>query len=291
MQNFAMFIDLKRYKNPYKTLLDMIECYDKEIEDNKDKLAKVLKYEDIVENEANRKISSLLTLEEGGALEGSLENLQHIYKRGIRMITLNWNYPNGVWHPNVKINVDKNGKIIEKPDFTKADKNNGLTPWGFELLEAMEYLGIIPDVSHLSDAGFYDVLKHSKKPFVASHSNARSICNHVRNMDDEMIKLLANKGGVMGINFCAAFISPATNGHVFGTISDTIEHIKYIRNIAGIDCIGLGSDYDGIPGNIEMKDCSYMPRLAHELLKNKFTYDEVEKIFSKNVLRLYKELL
>ena len=103
--------------------------------------------------------------------------------------------------PNVKINVDKNGKIIEKPDFTKADKNNGLTPWGFELLEAMEYLGIIPDVSHLSDAGFYDVLKHSKKPFVASHSNARSICNHVRNMDDEMIKLLANKGGVMGINF------------------------------------------------------------------------------------------
>ena len=92
----------------------------------------------------------------------------------------------------------------------------------------MEYLGIIPDVSHLSDAGFYDVLKHSKKPFVASHSNARSICNHVRNMDDEMIKLLANKGGVMGINFCAAFISPATNGHVFGTISDTIEHIKYM---------------------------------------------------------------
>ena len=291
MQNFAMFIDLKRYKNPYKTLLDMIECYDKEIEDNKDKLAKVFKYEDIAENEANGKISSLLTLEEGGALEGSLENLQHIYKRGIRMITLNWNYPNGVGYPNMKINVDKDGKIIGKPDFTKAEKNNGLTPWGFELLEAMEYLGIIPDVSHLSDAGFYDVLKHSKKPFVASHSNARSICNHVRNMDDEMIKLLANKGGVMGINFCAAFISPATDGRVFGTISDTIEHIKYIRNIAGIDCIGLGSDYDGIPGNIEMKDCSYMPRLAHELLRNKFTYDEVEKIFSKNVLRLYKELL
>ena len=78
MQNFAMFIDLKRYKNPYKTLLDMIECYDKEIEDNKDKLAKVLKYEDIVENEANGKISSLLTLEEGGALEGSLENTAYI---------------------------------------------------------------------------------------------------------------------------------------------------------------------------------------------------------------------
>ena len=155
----------------------------------------------------------------------------------------------------------------------------------------MEYLGIIPDVSHLSDAGFYDVLKHSKKPFVASHSNARSICNHVRNMDDEMIKQLAHKGGVMGINFCADFISSEKNGYTFGTISDTIEHIKYIRNIAGIDCIGLGSDYDGIPGNIEMKDCSYIPMLADELLKHKFTYDEVEKIFSKNVLRLYKELL
>ena len=269
----------------------MIECYDKEISDNGDKIAKVLKYEDIVVNEANRKISSLLTLEEGGAIEGSLENLQHIYKRGIRMITLNWNYPNGIGYPNVKINVDKKGNIIGKPDFTKPDKNNGLTSWGFELLEAMEYLGIIPDVSHLSDAGFYDVLKHSKKPFVASHSNARSICNHVRNMDDEMIKQLAHKGGVMGINFCADFISLEKNGYIFGTISDTIEHIKYIRNIAGIDCIGLGSDYDGIPGNIEMKDCSYMPMLADELLKHKFTYDEVEKIFSKNVLRLYKELL
>ena len=75
------------------------------------------------------------------------------------------------------------------------------------------------------------------------------------------------------------------------TSAQSLQYIKYIRNIAGIDCIGLGSDYDGIPGNIEMKDCSYMPRLAHELLKNKFTYDEVEKIFSKNVLRLYKELL
>ena len=291
MQNFAMFIDFRRYKNTYKTLLEMIECYDKEISDNGDKIAKVLKYEDIVVNEANGKISSLLTLEEGGAIEGSLENLQHIYKRGIRMITLNWNYPNGIGYPNVKINVDKKGEIIGKPDFTKPDKNNGLTSWGFELLEAMEYLGIIPDVSHLSDAGFYDVLKHSKKPFVASHSNARSICNHVRNMDDEMIKQLAHKGGVMGINFCADFISSEKNGYTFGTISDTIEHIKYIRNIAGIDCIGLGSDYDGIPGNIEMKDCSYIPMLADELLKHKFTYDEVEKIFFKNVLRLYKELL
>ena len=106
-----------------------------------------------------------------------------------------------------------------------------------------------------------------------------------------MIKQLAHKGGVMGINFCADFISSEKNGYTFGTISDTIEHIKYIRNIAGIDCIGLGSDYDGIPGNIEMKDCSYMPMLADELLKHKFTYDEVEKIFFKNVLRLYKELL
>lgn len=291
MQNFAMFIDLKRYKSPYKTLLEMIDCYDKEILANGDKLAKVLKYEDIAENEAKKKISSLLTLEEGGALEGSLENLQQVYDRGIRMITLNWNYPNGVGNPNVKINVNKKGEIVGKPDFTKPDKENGLTTWGFELLEAMEHLGIIPDVSHLSDAGFYDILNHSKKPFVASHSNARSICNHVRNMDDEMIKLLANKGGVMGMNFCAAFTSPLKNEQEFGTIKDIVSHIKYIKNIAGIDVIGLGSDFDGIPSNIEMKDASYMPVLANELLKNKFTYEEVEKIFYKNVLRLYKELL
>ena len=106
-----------------------------------------------------------------------------------------------------------------------------------------------------------------------------------------MIKLLANKGGVMGINFCAAFISPATNGHVFGTISDTIEHIKYIRNIAGIDCIGLGSDFDGISQNLEMKNASYLPQLEQALKDAGLTTEEIEKVFYKNVLRVYREVL
>lgn len=292
LQNFAMFIDLERYKSPYKTLLDMIKCYEVEIEANKDNIAKVLSYDDILKNEQVGKISSLLTIEEGGALEGSLDNLKEVYHKGVRMITLNWNYPNGVGYPNVNIKVDEAGKIIGVPDFTTPNKKDGLTKWGFELLEAMEDLGIIADVSHLSDAGFYDVLKHSKKPFVASHSNSRTITNQVRNMDDEMIKLLANKGGVMGINFCAAFIEKGyKDGKAFGTINDTVEHIKYIRNIGGIDVLGLGSDFDGIPSTIEMKDGSYMPRLADALLKNKFSYEEVEKIFSKNVLRLYQEIL
>lgn len=292
LQNFAMFIDLKKYKDSYKTLTEMIDCYNEEIDKNSEVIAKVLNYDDIEKNSKEGKMSALLTIEDGGALEGSYRNLQEVYNKGVRMITLSWNYPNGVGYPNLNLKLDEKGNILENPDFTIPNIKYGLTPWGIEMVEAMESLGVIPDVSHLSDAGFYDVLKYTKKPFVASHSNARAICNHVRNMDDNMIRALANRGGVMGINFCAVFIQPTPHKEkVFGTIEDTVKHIKYIKNIGGIDCIGLGTDFDGIPSNIELKDGSFMPLLADRLLKEKFTEEEVEKIFHKNVLRLYKEVL
>lgn len=292
LQNFAMFIDIKKHKNPYKTLQEMISVYYGELEANKNIINPVYSYEDICKSERENKIAALLTIEDAGALEGSLENLKTVYEQGVRLITLTWNHINGVGFPNFKLNIDISGNVIEKPNFTIPNTEFGLTPFGIELLREMESLGIIVDVSHLSDAGFYDVLKYSKKPFVASHSNARAVTNVVRNLTDDMIKKLADQGGVSGINFCSDFVKPTPHtGSTFTYVDDLVKHINHIKNVGGIDVLALGTDFDGIKSTLEIEDASKIQLLEQGLLKNGFTYDEVEKIFYKNIMRVYKELL
>lgn len=292
LQNFAMFIDIKKHKKPYKTLQEMIAVYYEELEDNKDVIRPVYSYEDIYACEKENKIAALLTIEDAGALEGSLMNLKTVYEQGVRLITLTWNHINEVGFPNFKIEADTYGDIKEKPNFKIPNTEFGLTDFGVELIREMERLGIIVDVSHLSDAGFYDVLKYSKKPFVASHSNSRKITNVVRNLTDDMIRKLADKGGLTGINFCSDFIKTTSHiGNTFTYVDDIVKHIKYIRNVGGLDVIALGTDFDGIPSTLEIKDASQIQILSDGLLKNGFSYDEVEKIFYKNLMNLYKELL
>lgn len=292
LQNFAMFIDIKKHKNPYKTLQEMISVYYDEIGANSDIISPVYSYEDICKCEKQNKIGALLTIEDAGALEGSLENLKTVYDQGVRLITLTWNHENGVGFPNFKLNINAGGNNIEKPNLTIPNTEFGLTPFGIELVREMESLGIIVDVSHLSDAGFYDVLKYSKKPFVASHSNARSVTNVVRNLTDDMIRKLADKGGVTGINFCSDFVKPTPYiGSTFTYIDDLVKHIKHIKKVGGIDVLALGTDFDGIKSTLEIKDASKIQLLAEALLKNGFTLDDVEKIFYKNIMRVYKELL
>ena len=292
LQNFAMFIDIKKHKNSYKTLQEMIDVYYKELEDNKEIIKPVYSYKDICICERENKIGALLTIEDAGALEGSLENLRTVYNQGVRLITLTWNHINGVGFPNFKIKIDTCGNITKRPDLATPNTEFGLTAFGVELVREMENLGVIVDVSHLSDAGFYDVLKYSKKPFVASHSNARAVTNSVRNLTDDMIRKLANKGGLTGINFCSDFVKPTPHtGLTFTYIEDLVKHIKHIKNVGGIDVLALGTDFDGIQSTLEINDASKIQLLAQALLKSGFTYDEVEKIFYKNIINLYKELL
>ena len=190
------------------------------------------------------------------------------------------------------MNIDKVGNIIEKPNFTMPNTEFGLTEFGIDLVREMEQLGIIVDVSHLSDAGFYDVLKYTKKPFVASHSNSRVVTNSVRNLTDDMIKKIADRGGITGINFCSDFVKPTPhNGLTFTYIEDLVKHINHIKNIGGIEVIALGTDFDGVKSTLEINDASKIQLLAEDLLKSGLTYDEVEKIFYKNAIRVYKELL
>jgi membrane dipeptidase len=281
-QFFAMFLPFK-IKNIYDVCVNMIQKYKCEIENNKDSINFAYSYDDIIQNVNNNKISAILSIEEGGVVEGSLEKLENLYNLGVRMICLNWNYINGIGYPNYgKFNPDG------KPDYITPNVTNGLTPFGFEMIKKMNELGIIIDVSHLSDKGFWDCINNSKKPIVASHSNSRTICRHVRNLTDEMIIALHKNGGVMGMNYCNDFLcDDAEDGR--NTIKWVIEHIKYIKNLVGVDVIALGSDFDGIDPNIKLKDASMLNELINELIKEGFTSEEIDKITHKNILRVMKE--
>lgn len=296
LQNFALFVPLKEFdeqysvspaaENPLKEVLFLADCYYRELEANKDIIAPVYTYEDIEKNASAGKISSMLTIEEGGVCLGSLEVLRILYRLGVRMMTLTWNFPNEIGYPNWSPDED------EEASLTKVNTKDGLTETGFAFLEEMERLGMIIDVSHLSDAGFYDVLSHTKKPFVASHSNARSVCGVARNLTDDMIKKLADRGGVTGLNFCADFLTFPTKGlENPGTIEAMVKHAKHITNVGGMDCLGLGSDFDGIQANQELPDASDLPKLYEALKKAGFRESELEKIFYKNVLRVYKDTM
>ncbi len=153
----------------------------------------------------------------------------------------------------------------------------------------MNTLGMIIDVSHLSDGGFYDVARYSKKPFVASHSNSRTICNHSRNLTDDMIRTLSEKGGLTGINFEKTFL---LQGGSKSSVKDMVKHINHIRNIGGIDVIGLGSDFDGIdPKNLEIRSMGEIDKLIIELQREGYHDSDIEKILYKNALRVIKEVL
>src|SRR3712207_5016359 len=151
----------------------------------------------------------------------------------------------------------------------------------------MNNLGMIIDVSHLSDKGFYDVSKYCKVPFVASHSNCRSITNHNRNLTDDMIKGLSEKGGVMGLNFCNNFLGCSN----VSKIDDMIAHIKHMKDVGGIDCIAIGSDFDGISCSVEINDISKIDKLSYMLKKEGCSEVEIEKTFYKNVERVLEDIL
>ena len=284
LQNFAMFVNLGEKDDPLTKAQRLIDLYYQEIEKNKDLIKPIFSYQNIEDNQRDGLMSAMLTLEEGAVVNNDLAILRNYYRLGVRMITLTWNHPNGIGYPNLI-------STKEYKDLYHINTQDGLTDFGIEYVREMERLGIIIDVSHLGDAGFYDVLKYTTKPFVASHSNARSVCGVARNMSDDMIKLLAKRNGVMGINFCGDFLKASKTGGVRSCVEDMVKHILYIRDLVGIDYVGLGSDFDGISQDLELKDASMMPMLEDALFEAGLKEEEIEKVFYKNVLRLYQTIL
>lgn len=304
LQNFALYVDKTGSGDPWDKVQELYALYLEELEKNKDIIAPVHRFEDIAENESQGLLSSLLTVEEGGVCKGEIEKLCKLYEQGVRMMTLTWNYPNEIGFPNLNgsrgrrlqemaadVDGDERERVV-KAYLNTPDRENGLTEKGFEFVSKMEELGMIVDVSHLSDGGFYDVLSCTTKPFVASHSNARAICPCARNMTDDMIRRLAERGGVMGLNFCADFLTQLPVGvHNPGTVGAIVEHAKHIVNVGGIEVLGLGSDFDGIATHEELPDAGKMHLMYEALKAGGFRDSEVDKIFRENVLRVYKDVL
>ncbi|MDF9824552.1 membrane dipeptidase [Breznakia sp. PF5-3] len=285
LQNFAIFTDFKN-DDLMLHVQEGIDLYYQELEKNKDYIRAVYTYDDIEKNRQAGYMSAMLTLEEGDVVFDSLAILRNYYRLGVRMITLTWNYPNAIGSPNFNMESKK-----AYQDMFSYNTKDGLSEFGIAYVQEMERLGIIIDVSHLSDAGFYDVCKYTSKPFVASHSNARSVCGVSRNLSDDMIAQIAKRGGVIGINFCGDFLVESETGNAASRVEDMVKHIKHMKEIGGIDCIALGSDFDGIDSVLEIEDASQMGKLEAALLKEHFTQEEIEKICYKNVLRVYKEVL
>lgn len=285
LQNFALFTNLSRHEHPFEHCMKLADLFYTELEKYKDMIGVVTCYDDIERNRKEGKMSAMLTIEEGGVCQGELAFLRNFYRLGVRMMTLTWNYKNELGHPN-RIWVE-GGEAFFEPE-----KEHGLTEKGIEFAREMEKMGMIIDVSHLSDAGIADVFRHTEKPFVASHSNARTIASNPRNLTDEMIKMLSERGGVAGINYCADFLHDWKKGEgAISRIQDMVSHIKHMKQVGGIRCIGLGSDFDGIGGDLEMKSPADLPALEAAMGKAGFTDREIEAVFYGNVLRVYKEIL
>lgn len=275
-----------------------------------DKFALARSADDIRKQFKAGKIALLLGMENGAPIAGDLKNLQHFYDRGIRYITLTHALANH----------------ISDSSYDKVKVWKGLSPFGVKVVAEMNRLGIMVDIAHVSDDAFYQVLKLSKVPVIASHSSLRHFTPDMeRNVDDEMLKALAKNGGVIQINFGSYFISEAAHQYddakklaeddfkklhndkpseeatkqfeaaykerfpyPYATVADVANHIDYAVKLVGVDHVGLGSDFDGVGDSLPvgLKDVSQYPNLIAELLRRGYQEADIAKIMGGNVLRV-----
>lgn len=267
LQTFAIFLDKQQYPQRKKTALHMYQRFIKELEKNAATIGLIKTQADYNENKANKQISALLTLEEGGILEGKIENLEEFYQLGVRLITLTWNYPNEIGTPNI-LYWDKEKHIL-------AENQTGLTKFGFECIQRMSELHMIIDLSHASDQVAKDILDSSAQGIVASHSNARKLTPHPRNLSDELIQKIADKNGLIGINFFDQFLKLKQPTNLPAAIS---EHLWYMYQLVGEDSLCFGSDFDGIPVHADLNDVNSFPKIIQALRQKGFTSRQIEKI-------------
>lgn len=277
-QFFASFIHMSGFEGgnaveeAYQHALDMIAYGKAELAKCSDSIVIARNYDELIANCDSGKMSAILTVEEGGIINGKMEYLEELYRQGIRLITLTWNYENSIGFPNSR-----------EPELM----NRGLKPFGIEVVRRMNELGMLIDVSHLSDGGFWDVVRYSTKPFVASHSNARVLCSHPRNLTDEMIKALAEKGGVAGVNFYPYFLRESGKA----TVEDIAEHLWHMYQIGGEDVIAFGTDFDGFDeGELDIAHMGEMNLVYDAIRKRGFTERQMEKIWNGNILRVLREM-
>jgi membrane dipeptidase len=293
---------------------DLIDGVERLAEEHSDKFFLASSVQEVTDLTGQGRIALAFGMENGAPIEGSLRNLRHFYERGIRYITL----------AHAKANHISDSSYDEKRRW------NGLSPFGRELVAEMNRLGVMVDISHVSDEAFYQVMEISTAPVIASHSSCRHFTpGFERNMSDDMIRLLAEKGGVIQISFSSWFISEeyrqkgmlaeeeikrqleplgiefdSKEGWEFrkeysrehpipvADVSEVADHIQHVIELVGVDHVGLGSDFDGAGPTMPngLRDVSDFPNLIFELLDRGYSEDEIEKICSGNLLRVWSEV-
>lgn len=313
----SIYVPADNQKTPGKSkgvadsLIDMVEDI---VKRHPDKFA-IARSPDEVENlHKEGKIALPMGMENGSPIEDDLENVAHFHSRGVRYITLT--------HSKVNQICDSS--------YDKERKWNGLSPFGEEVVAEMNRVGIMVDISHVSDSTFYDVMALTKAPAIASHSSCRAFTpDWERNMNDDMIRVLADNGGVIQINFGSSFLETASqdkfdqlrdvmrkwakdnnkdrndpeykefrqqyieeNGGGYSHVSVVADHIDHVVNLVGVNHVGFGSDFDGVGDTlpIGLKDVSEYPNLILELLKRGYSEEEIEKICYGNVARVWRQV-
>lgn len=293
------------------SLIDMIHGI---VEAHPDKFALAVTPKDIEANTASGKISLPLGMENGAPIGDNLNNVKYFFDRGIRYITLT--------HA-------KDNQICDS-SYDTLNRWNGLSPFGEKVVAEMNRIGVMVDISHVSDSTFYDVLKITEAPVIASHSSCRFYTpGFQRNMSDDMIKELGKNGGVIQINFGASFIDSLArvnrtlldslesvlsakgltsrdsaaqpiidqfaknHAELYSDVERVADHIDHVVKLAGVDHVGIGSDYDGVGDTlpIGLKDVSDYPNLIYVLLKRGYSDEDIEKICSKNVFRVWNKVI
>lgn len=272
-----------------------------------DKFAMAYRSDDLAAQFKQGKISLALGMENGTPINGKLENLRHFYQRGIRYITL----------------AHSESNHIADSSYDLRRPHKGLSPFGEQVVAEMNKLGMMIDISHVSDAAFYKVLSLTKAPVIASHSSLRAfVPGFERNMDDKMIQALAKNGGVIQINFGSSFVISQANQwglqlkaaakaagkssddevfraeylakhpYPFANVETVLKHIDHVVQLVGIDHVGIGSDFDGVGDSLPdgLKDVSMYPNLIEGLLKRGYSEADIVKIMSGNLLRVWRQV-
>lgn len=271
---FACFVEVPdgKWEEAYCKVMRMIDVMEYEVKEN-EKLRLLKTAKDLEDAKRNGSNLALLTVEEGGILNGNKNRLEELYQRGIRLITLTWNYENCIGYPNSQ---------------NLTDVHRGLKPFGKQIVKEMNVKGMLVDVSHLSDGGFWDCIRLSKKPVIASHSNARALCPHPRNLSDEMLHAIGEKGGVVGLNFYPRFLREKQPAE----IADIARHGMYILQKAGEDAVALGTDFDGFEaGQKWLHGIEEIGDVWDALKKAGMTERQLDKLSYQNVKRVLREVL
>jgi membrane dipeptidase len=301
--------------------LDLIDSVYEQAARHPDRMMMAFSVTDIERAHREHKLATLLGIEGGHSIENDIHLLRDFYRLGVRYMTLSWSNTNEF--------ADSSGDINNP----KIEHHNGLTDGGKQIVLEMNRLGMLVDISHVADKTFYDAIAVTKAPVIASHSSARALTNHPRNMTDDMLRAVAKNGGVVQVNFYSGFVDEkyrkaeeaqakereaAIKAHIDALkaagktvtyldtdrlerewlakiprapLSSLIDHIDHIAKVAGVDHVGLGSDFDGVAGATPqgIDSAADLPKITQALLDRGYSAEDIRKILGGNLLRVFRE--